>query len=393
MNEAVGFQTRATVTQCLAIGSIGVLILGIQPLLLGALLNAGVLDLVQLGWTATAEIVMMSLGVLLGSRWLRSAYAKPLLLVSAVAIAGANLASYYSSGVVGIIALRAIAGLCEGLLIAVSVLTISYGRSPGRLNAIFLTMGTFPQLLLAYGLPAFVAPLYGMTSGFLILAATGLLSGILVFSVRQSFAPAIEESSGKIVWTPIVVLALAASLLTAAAIGACWAYVEPLGAAFGFSPEQIGVAVTISLLFQVASTIVISLVGWRIPFVVALLGGAIGQIIAVSLLLYGHSLPAFYIGLAAFGFLWTGSMPFGTDLIVAVDKSRATAPLLLPLSFLGLSAGPFAASFFVSDGITGAFMLGIAGFAVSLILYAITFRTAGRTLPTIDAHVVQVTTI
>ncbi|WP_022676995.1 MFS transporter [Novosphingobium sp. B-7] len=390
MISTTDFQSLNTKILCLIIGSGAVLILGIQPLILGALLNSGVIDAIQLGWTATVEVVAMGIGVLVGTPLLRHGRAKQIVFAAAIVTALANLGTWQAGAVAGVMVLRCLTGLANGLLIAVSVLCITYSNSPGRMNAIFLSMGAVPQLAAAYALPAFIAPRFGIGSGFVILALVGALSGILALAVRDRFAPPVEETTGKIVWTPLVVVALAASLVTAAAVGACWAYVEPMGAAIGLSPEQIGLAVTISLLFQLLSTLVVSTVGWRIPFAVPLLGGAIGQIAVAALLLNSTDMVLFSTGIALFGFLWQGCMPFGVDLIISVDASRATAPLMLPLNFFGLSAGPLIASFFVGDSVSGAFQIALVGFVGSLVLYTIIFLTARGRMSASDPDVAEV---
>src|SRR5260370_32516237 len=133
--------------------------------------------------------------------------------------------------------------------------------------------------------------------------------------VRERFAPANVHSAQHIAWTPTVILVPAATLITAAAIGACWSYVGPMAAELGLSPHQIGIAVTDSLIFQILGSFVVAIVGWRLSFRIALIGGAIIQAFTAMVLLGADGPMEFIIALGIFGFLWQGGMPFAMDLI------------------------------------------------------------------------------
>jgi uncharacterized membrane protein YkvI len=67
------------------------------------------------------------------------------------------------------------------------------------------------------------------------------------------------------------------------------------------------------------------------------------------------------------------------DLIVAVDSSRTTAPLILPLIIAGLSVGPLVASYFVDHSVAGAFRVSLAGFVLALLAYSSVFRSQAAT--------------
>jgi hypothetical protein len=88
-----------------------------------------------------------------------------------------------------------------------------------------------------------------------------------------------------------------------------------------------------------------------------------------------------YVALGVFGFLWCGSGPYTTDLIISVDETRASAPLVLPLIFIGLSIGALAASFFVGASVIGAFHLSIAFFVLATACFALIFWLKRRTTP------------
>lgn len=372
-----GFQSSRTIASTMIVGAAGILILGIQPLLLGALMNAGRIDAVELGWIATAEVLGMAFGVLVGSRMMIGARAKFIAVAACGLMALANAVTPSAESVLAIAAVRLLAGLAEGAMIAVSILTITYGVRPARLNAIFLTAGATPQLVLAYLLPVSLFPAYGVESGFYLLAGIGVMAAVVAAAIQDSLAPSRLEASGRVAWTPTVVLALGATLITAAAIGACWSYVEPMGARQGLDPAAVGVAVAISLAFQIIGSLIIALIGYRLPFRIVLPGGVLLQAAAVLLLIQVPGLVGFSVALAIFGFCWQACLPFAMDLIIEADATRMSAPLVMPLTLGGLSMGPLVASSLVGTSVTGAFIFGIAAFVAAAALYLLLFRSSG----------------
>jgi MFS transporter, DHA1 family, inner membrane transport protein len=287
----------------------------------------------------------------------------------------ANAATLSADTVMTIACARSLAGLAEGVMIAISILTISHGVAPARLNAIYLTAGATPQLIFAYLLPVKVFPVFGVQSGFYLLAGVGLLSALLAAIIRDRLAPEPEEAGGRIAWTSRVVLALTATLVTSAAIGACWSYAEPMGARQGLTTAAVGVAITISLAFQIIGSLVVALVGYRLPFRLVLPGGVILQAVAILMLIAIPGIVGFSFGLAVFGFCWQACLPFAMDLIIEADASRMTAPLVMPLTLAGLSMGPLIASALVGASVIGAFVFGIAAFVAAAGLYLFIFRS------------------
>jgi DHA1 family inner membrane transport protein len=368
------FQSGRTIALTLTIGAGGTLVVGIQPLLLETLLAQGRVNTTQLGWVATAEVLGMALGVLLGARMLSGRMGRTIAAAAGLIMAITNFATLFAGQPPLIVAIRALTGAAEGVLVAVAVLSISYSSAPTRLNAAFLAVGAAPQLLLAYLIPAMLVPRFGPNFGFEFMVGVGLSCALMALCVRERFAPQGLQPLQRIVWTQTVVLALIATLVMAAAIGACWSYIGPLAAESGLNPEQTGMAVAASLICQLLGSLIVAIVGWRLPFRAALLGGAVLQAVTVMWLLGTHQALEFSVALGIFGFLWQGGMPFAMDLIVAVDSSRATAPFVLPLNLMGLSVGPLAASYFVDHSVVGAFRVGIFGCFLAVLAYLLVFR-------------------
>jgi hypothetical protein len=166
---------------------------------------------------------------------------------------------------------------------------------------------------------------------------------------------------------------LLATLLTASATGACWSYAEATGVALGLDHRQVGISVAVSLLFQVIGSFGVALIGYRLPFKIALpLGVALQAVPLLAALIY-PGFVCFLIAIAIFGFLWVGTLPFATELIISMDESKTAAPLVMPLFIIGMSMGPLIASFFVTRDIFSPFKIAIILFVATGLFYQAIF--------------------
>ena len=105
--------TAAQIAAFLAIGSVALIMAGVQPVVLGGLVDAGRLDVNQLGWSVTIEFLAIGLGVGLADAFLPPRRLKLVGFVAALVLAVVNLAGLEVSGL-GVLVIRALAGLAEG---------------------------------------------------------------------------------------------------------------------------------------------------------------------------------------------------------------------------------------------------------------------------------------
>ncbi|RUW84311.1 MFS transporter, partial [Mesorhizobium sp. M8A.F.Ca.ET.023.01.1.1] len=136
----VGNPTGGQLASALWIGSVGLLILGLQPVLLGALYTEGHVSGDELALVATAEMIAIAIGsaivaMLLSARNMRWKSAALLLL-----LALANVWTAYAAGANTLMAARALAGLAEGGLVAVATELIARSRRAERIGGFFVTL-------------------------------------------------------------------------------------------------------------------------------------------------------------------------------------------------------------------------------------------------------------
>ena len=391
MSEAAAAERLAAWRHCntpliiasgMFVGTAASLILGLQPILLGGLTEAGRLSEAGLGVAATVEILGLALGATVGPRLMNGGSLRLSTAVVCMLLAVANLGIYWVKGPIGIYAVRGTAGLLEGLALGAAILVLTHTRHPDRVAGLFLGVQTIPQIIGAYLLPVFVVPRLGINAGFGLLALVALVAVGGALGSPDHVDAADIAPARKVAWSSAIRLFIATVVTQNAGIGAAWNYLERLAPQNGFTASSIGLAVAGSLVSQVVGAFVVAWFGWRAPYRATLILGAFAQA-GVALLLMSADAPISYIAAACvFGLLWLALPPFQVQQAIVLDPTRRLAMLLTPLALLGLSIGPFLVSFAVRpDDVSGAFWgaaaLGVTS-AIGYILLLAFARSAIR---------------
>lgn len=360
--------SRAQIAALLFIGTVGVTIAGVQPVLFGALLQAGKISIAQIGHAATAELVTLGIGVPLTGWLLEGRPVRPLAIAAAVLLALANLATVLVSGE-GVTAVRALAGLAGGALLWLSVAMVVRSPNPTILSACSLLLQAFVQMLVAAGI-GWATP--GAVAGVpVVIAALGVVVIALMPLVPRSFVPLPREETASGLPPPRGWVVLATMLLLQAAIVGAWVYMEPLGKQAGLTPGQIAMAVPLSLGAQLVGGTLAIILASRVSWLVAL---TVASVALAGVLLWMAALPSpgLFLGLeVVFGLLWTFISPYLTPFAIDNDPTRRTAELGPAAVLIGSGLGPLAASAIASEQ-DGAQVLqlcaGLAGVATLLIV-------------------------
>ncbi|MER9439299.1 MFS transporter [Mesorhizobium sp. M0618] len=345
----VGNPTGRQLASALWIGSVGLLILGLQPVLLGALYTEGHVSGDELALVATAEMIAIAIGsavvaMLLSAHNMRWKSAVLLLL-----LALANVWTAYAATANTLIAARALAGLAEGGLVAVATELIARSRRAERIGGYFVTMQTLAQCALALLLALYVIPAAGSAGGFIVLAVVCVVSLAVAFTVPGDYADLPKEENLANVLTVPSMTALLSVFCYFMFFGAVWAFLEPLGAQYGIDGRTVGLIVSASLAVQVLGAMTATAFEARIDYRLAI--AAIGVVALVSSLVLASSpgLTTFWVAALAMGFILLFIVPYQIRLAITADETR-TAVLLVPAAQLfGLAIGPIAASLLI-DG-------------------------------------------
>jgi hypothetical protein len=356
-----------TLVQQLAIffvGVVGVMFAGVGPLLLGGLQASGRLTAAQLGQAGTVELLTMGVAAALAGPLLGAGRLKLIAVICGLLMAVLNVATTKVSGDM-LTLVRGLNGLPSGVLIWLTTGLIVRSPRPERWSGLYLTIQTLAQLGMVAAISAFVLKPLGVDGGFLCLAALAGVSAVIGLALPRAFAALPQTDGGpKGLPSPRGWFALAAAFCFQAFILAVWIYMEPLSRQSGHPEGTVGIAISLSLGAQVAGGAAATALAGRLPWFWALIISIAGAIALLGLFATLPGAPVFLAASAAFGFLWLFAAPYLTPMAIEADPSRRAASLGSGAALLGCSAGPFLASFVVSDAdVRGCLALG-TGLAV-----------------------------
>ena len=358
--------TALQLSVILLIGVCGVMIAGLQPLLLGTLAQEGRISAAQLGHAATAELLLMgAASAYAGGRW-QAERLRAIGVISALALAALNIATVWASGET-VTLVRALAGVPSGILIWITIAMITRSPTPERWSGIYLTIQTLAQFVLAAALAAWVISRTGANGGFVALAVLCVISAVAALVLPNRFAPLVADNSSSNMPNARGLVALAAPFLWMAFIVGVWVYAEPLSRQSGHPPTVAGVAVSVSLACQVLGGATATLLAGRLRWFPTLLFCAllnVGCLLAFAVL---PSESLYLLTSGVFGFLWLFSLPFMVPMVIAADPTRRAAVLVGGAELAGGSLGPLLASFVVSDAdVRGALGFGAVALALTV---------------------------
>ncbi|MRV70435.1 MFS transporter [Duganella sp. FT92W] len=363
-------------------GSAALLILGLQPILLGELVAGGAASMEGVGVVAMAEIMALGLGVALGDCLLPLTRYRLVTVLAALSAAGFDIGSCGAHGDIELAVWRAAAGLVEGIQVWAATCVIVRSAKPDRLVAVFMVVQTASQSAAAAWLAWGVIPHGGWQAGFQALALLAMLAVLCAPCLPYALRPLPAPASGKFSWSVQAVLPLATAFLQMSAIGALWAYLEPLGLAAGLNAQATQSVVSMALLTQVLGGVAAVVLIRRLA-VVRTLGAGIALLAAVSgaigLLPAGQS-TAFVLLCAVFGFVWLFLMPFHVALAFRADPGGRVAMLVPAAQLLGCAIGPLVASLLIHGEDAAPVPPVSASFAVAALVTVLLCRAghAGR---------------
>ena len=360
------------IAACFVVGTVALMILGVQPVLLEALTSAHRLTDAEVGPLATIEDLALALGAAIGPAWMRRGSIRSKAVALSLLLTGAHLGIYLADSALLLDVFRGVAGLLEGLALSAALVILIHHSQPDRLNGAFLGLSTLPQALMAYAVPAWITPRLGAEGGFVVLAGLGLVSAGAALFLPGRAARADAETATPTRWTTPIFLTLGAVALQNAAIGGAWNYLPLLVDQHHFAPILGGIAVAGGLIFQVAGAGAVAAWGGRFPYRPVLIAGALCQTGVITALALAGAPWMFVIPALLFGLFWLAMSPFQVRLLIALDPSRGAAVLLTAVTLVGLSLGPAVSAAGVHGAeVTGALVIAAGLMALSCALYVL----------------------
>jgi hypothetical protein len=372
------------------VGTIGILIPGVQPIVLGALLTEQHISLSQLGHAASAELLFMGLAAALAAALLPPRRLRAIGIAASLILA---LGNWLTPLVMGetVTALRAVTGAAGGVLIWVTACMIARSAAPERWAGIYLTVQTLAQFIFAATMASWIEPRWAAQGDFALLAAAGLVCAVVSLALPTAFRVLPKGEGGGtgsfVMPPPRGLAALASTFLLLMFIVSIWVYYDPIARQAGLSTQISDQAVSVSLGFQVLGGTVATLAAGRLKWYPVFLVCAAADLIMVALLGSRPSALLFLFDAAVFGFIWMFILPFLVSMIIEADPSRRSAVFFSGVGLLGASLGPTIVGLIISpDETRGALWFGAGCLFLSLaIATALRFMQA-RSSPSDNAQ-------
>ncbi len=357
-------------TTFLIVGSAGLAIAGVQPVLLGALVQERRLSAAALGWTTTVEFITLGLGVSLAGMFLRPDKLRLKCALAALSAVVIDLLICNQSNF-SVIGDRAAAGLAEGVLVWSTMLMIARSATPARWSAIFLVTQAIVQLAFAAIAPALLIKPFGADGGFYGMAGIALIalfaSGGL--PTRMTELPKAADGEGRQGGAARALASLAGVFLIFAYFIGLFAYLGQLATQAHLSDEQGGLAVAIAVGASVLGSGFAAVVAKRASYFWVFVLSAPVNAAAMFLFARHQGVGPFLVATVLFGLFWGFFMPLQLPFVIAEDPTRRAALLVPGVQAVGAAAGPLLCSFFVTDAdARGALGVCAACFAMSLVV-------------------------
>lgn len=373
--------SNRTLAASILIGSCGLLVLGMQPVFLGALVQEARLLESEVGYVVTVEMLAMVIGSLAGIAMLRRLGARTVAAGAGLLLAATNLLLLGQSGLVMFMANRFAAGLLEGILVSLALVAISHVPRVERASAIFLAVQTLMQAAIVALLPLIVTTGSRADAALLVLAGAGILAAASVIALPAQLRPAEpDREKGAINRTSFTALLSAGLFL--GAIVSVWSYFGLWLGQNGHSPAFESTAVALCLVAQVVGALTAARYGDRLPNTPAIAACALA---GASLVLMFHLFrdnAAVIVALSMmFGFVWLFTLPSFAGWLIEIDPARRAILYLTAAQLSGSALLPSVAGALVGFWSVNAMLVfsGAMFLIVAAIAAAFSRRRAGAT--------------
>jgi hypothetical protein len=369
-------------TGALIMGVAGLLLSGPMPLLLGALAGEGHIPLERIGDTAMAEALAMAATNAAFSAYVPARRIRPIGALALLILAAIDLATGWAHGW-GVVGVRALAGVPEGILLWILIGMVVRSKRPERWSGVYFTGLTLSGLGLTAALTGIVLPRFHAIGAFAVAAGLIALCAPLAMLCPREYAALPSGATRAGAPPPRGWLALSVTFLFNASIAGVAIYFVPLAKQAGLSAAIAGLAITASLGVQIVGSAMATALAGRIRYYGVLL--ATGGVVLASWAVFAATPPAwlFVAGAMAIGFVALFSAPFQVPMLIEADPSRSAAAQSGGVGLLGGAIGPFLASRVIAGHDARAVLaLGAVMLIAALFILSTLHLTRGRaTIP------------
>lgn len=328
----------------IALATIGLAGLGLQPVLVSVLIQQGGFDASTAGYVASAEVFGIAIAnvalTFTGARlsW-RALCGTGLFLM----LLGAALSLSVGSSAGPLMVARMVSGLGSGLLISRAYAAVGLTADPDRMLGYLLATSTAQVALASYFLPGLAA-----SAVFIYFAGLALLGlPLLRWMPVRAEASIQARHSGSSRLERIAALAAAAFLFLG--LGVLWAYLFQIGLSMGATTDQATIGLTLSQIAAFVGALAAAYgVRW-IPVIALHVGSLLVTVLSVALFQFLSGGIAYALLAAGFNGASNTAMVLALGAVALVDIDGRWIAAAVTSQTLGFAFGPTLAAMVVTN--------------------------------------------
>ncbi len=336
------FEQRIVLVTACAIGTAGVIIFALLPLLLGTAADAFDLNDSQVGFLGSAYVGGNTVVTALSFFWITRIDWRHVFVMGILLLVCGLLIAYFNPGYSGAIAGLSIAGLGSGFMYALSVAIVSEMQDADRKFGIKMVPEQGVSAILLFLLPSLVLVHWGFPGFLLTLVAFFLLASPFLLKVpSHGRKQEILKNGGDSPVKPYVVfIALLGLLLFFGGIAGIWAFMERFANDGDIDKSLAGQLLAVGVVSSAVGPVIPAVIGDRFGRVLPLLITA--SIVVVSLLLLATPLTLWKYGLVlvVLPAAWYAGMAYQMGVIAEADVTGQYSVLMSAALGLGATLGP-----------------------------------------------------
>lgn len=359
------------VAACVVVGSIAILIFGVQPLLYTAYVGEQLVAPHHLGLLSATEVIAIAAGSALAIPALRRWRTGSVALFGVLLLCAANLFQARTGTADLLFFSRAAAGFGSGFLVGIAGAAIAATRRVGQWTAAFLLGQALSQFLLVEGFASYEPePLSAHLQFALALLAFTTIVGIPLLPRRLTSAAAdgqpSETTSGGgrpdgagFIWL-VIMFFFVGGAITVWAYAGVWLQTE------GVAAGALTSLLSICLAGQVVGAFVASMTrSGRYDWMRLIATTGLLLVSVAAWLAWPHS----WIAAAGFGIWWMSSVPILSSILSHVDPDRKALPFAPAAQLAGVAIIPTVAGIaFAESNLAHVLIAGCAAVGAGLLL-------------------------
>lgn len=360
------------------IGSVGVLIINLQPLFVGSAAQTFGFDAVRLGALMSGAAFASFLVFLTASFWRRLYSARVFIYGGSICSVLALLVMMWAQTLPTLIALFMIYAVGAAVL-QVAVM-VALGRMPDIEAAFGVYIAATVILAGSYAIliPTFIEPRLGFDGVLALIVVTTVVALASMRFIPETVLLSNEKSELKLSAFKLSLrarLALAALAIFYLGVMGVWSFLERLATKSGLSAEAIGGSFAAALLLSGAGPLVTAYFGDRLSVRAAIAATAALFAAFIALLWGDTGFVRFALAVIFFNIGWAFSVPYFFSVIGGADPSEEGLALSPAGIALGAAVGP----------VVGGSILSAFGAAALMSLFCLTLAVSFSILVRVDA--------